>query len=86
MPADSAQRRIGWGVIGASNFAATYVIPAIHAVADAEAIGVFSTSADRGARFWASCCVPRSYESVDGLLGDPDVDAVYISTTNELHA
>jgi 1,5-anhydro-D-fructose reductase (1,5-anhydro-D-mannitol-forming) len=86
MPTISDRRRIGWGVIGASNFAATYVIPAIHAVADAEAIAVFSTSADRGARFAAACGVPRSYESIDELLGDPNVHAVYISTTNELHA
>jgi 1,5-anhydro-D-fructose reductase (1,5-anhydro-D-mannitol-forming) len=82
----SEGRRIGWGVIGASNFAATYVIPAIHAVPDAEAIAVFSTSADRGAQFAAACGVPRSYDSIDALLGDPDVRAVYITTTNELHA
>jgi 1,5-anhydro-D-fructose reductase (1,5-anhydro-D-mannitol-forming) len=86
MPTDSGRPRIGWGVIGASNFAASYVIPAIHAVAGAEAIAVFSTSADRGARFAATCGVPRSYASIDALLGDPDVQAVYISTTNELHA
>ena len=29
--------------------------------------------------------IARSYDSVDALLADPAVDAVYISTTNELH-
>src|SRR5690348_13721297 len=86
MPTDSGPPRIGWGVIGASNFAATYVVPAIHAVADADAVAVFSTSPDRGARFAATYGVPRSYNSIDALLGDSDVDAVYVSTTNELHA
>jgi 1,5-anhydro-D-fructose reductase (1,5-anhydro-D-mannitol-forming) len=82
----SDRRRIGWGVIGASNFAATYVIPAIHAVPSTEAIAVFSRSADRGAQFASACSVPRSYDSIDALLDDPDVHAVYITTTNELHA
>jgi 1,5-anhydro-D-fructose reductase (1,5-anhydro-D-mannitol-forming) len=86
MPFDSRQDTVGWGIIGASNFAATYVIPAMHAVPDAEAIGVFSTSAHRGRRFAATCGVPRAYESIDQLLDDPDVHAVYVSTTNELHA
>ena len=29
--------------------------------------------------------IARSYDSVEALLADPAVDAVYISTTNELH-
>ena len=29
--------------------------------------------------------IAASYASVEALLADPEVDAVYISTTNELH-
>ena len=38
-----------------------------------------------GSAYAADNGIARSYDSVDGLLADPAVDIVYISTTNELH-
>ena len=51
-----------------------------------EAVAVMSSDAGaRPAPMPPSNGIARSYDSVDALLADPAVDAVYISTTNELH-
>ncbi|HTO31623.1 MAG TPA: Gfo/Idh/MocA family oxidoreductase [Pararhizobium sp.] len=73
-----------WGLIGASTIAHEWVIDAIRAVGG-EIVSVMSTSAERGAKYAADHGIPKSVTSVADLVGDPGVDAVYISTTNELH-
>jgi 1,5-anhydro-D-fructose reductase (1,5-anhydro-D-mannitol-forming) len=44
-----------------------------------------SSSAERGEAYAAENGIGRAVTNVDDLVGDADVDAVYISTTNELH-
>ena len=72
-----------WTLIGASDIAATRVIPALRTLGD-EPVGVMSSSPERA----------RQYASEHGIglhttdLGEAlawDADAVYISTTNERH-
>ncbi|OJU79763.1 MAG: hypothetical protein BGO11_02860 [Solirubrobacterales bacterium 70-9] len=84
---DSAEGQvIGWGFIGASTWAGRHLIPAVRSVPGCCAVGVFSSSPERGARFAADAELPRSYATLDDLLADPEIEAVYVSTTNELHA
>ncbi|KQV38095.1 MULTISPECIES: Gfo/Idh/MocA family oxidoreductase [unclassified Rhizobium] len=73
-----------WGLIGASTIAHEWVIDAIRAVGG-EIVSVMSTSAERGATYARDHDIPKSVTSLIELVGDPDIDAVYISTTNELH-
>jgi predicted dehydrogenase len=73
-----------WGLIGASTIAAQHMIGAIRANGG-EVTAVMSASPDRAATFAAEHAIARSTSSLDDLLGSSDVDAVYISTTNELH-
>jgi 1,5-anhydro-D-fructose reductase (1,5-anhydro-D-mannitol-forming) len=47
---------------------------------------VFSTSRERGERFVDEHGLERAFGSIDELVADPEIDAVYISTTNDLHA
>lgn len=75
---------IRWGLIGASTIAREWVIGAIRA-AGGEVVSVMSSSAERGKAYAAENGIAKAVTSVDDLVGDPDVDAVYISTTNELH-
>ncbi|RVG16853.1 1,5-anhydro-D-fructose reductase [Sinorhizobium meliloti] len=75
---------IRWGLIGASTIAREWVIGAIRA-AGGEVVSVMSSSAERGEAYAAENGITKAVTSVDDLVGDPDVDAVYISTTNELH-
>ncbi len=78
--------RIGWGLIGASNIAREWMINAIRSQPGNAVVAVMSSDAARGAAFAASNDIGASYNSIEDLLADPAVDAVYISTTNELHA
>lgn len=73
-----------WGLIGASTIAHEWVIDAIRA-AGGEIVSVMSSSAERGAKYASDHGIAKSVTSVAALVGDPDVQAVYISTTNELH-
>jgi 1,5-anhydro-D-fructose reductase (1,5-anhydro-D-mannitol-forming) len=78
-------RQIGWGLIGASNIAHQHMIDAIRAQPGSNVVAVASASADRARSFAAEHGIAAGYTSVAALLADPAVDAVYISTTNELH-
>jgi 1,5-anhydro-D-fructose reductase (1,5-anhydro-D-mannitol-forming) len=73
-----------WGLIGASTIAHEWVIDAIRAVGG-EIGSVMSTNAERGAAYARDHGIATSVTSVAELVGDPNVQAVYISTTNELH-
>jgi 1,5-anhydro-D-fructose reductase (1,5-anhydro-D-mannitol-forming) len=73
-----------WGLIGASTIAAQHMIGAIRANGG-EVSAVMSASPDRAAAFAGEHAIARSTSKLDDLLGSSDLDAVYISTTNELH-
>jgi 1,5-anhydro-D-fructose reductase (1,5-anhydro-D-mannitol-forming) len=73
-----------WGLIGASTIAAQHMIGAIR-TNGGEVTAVMSASADRAAAFAAEHAIARSVSGLDDLLGEKDIDAVYVSTTNELH-
>lgn len=73
-----------WGLIGASTIAREWVIGAIRATGG-EVVSVMSTNAERGKTYAAEQGIARSVTSLADLLSDPEIDAVYISTTNELH-
>jgi 1,5-anhydro-D-fructose reductase (1,5-anhydro-D-mannitol-forming) len=76
---------MGWGLVGASDIAHGWVIDAVRAVPGNEVVAVFSTDPARGARYAADHRIPTAHPSLAALLADPRVDAVYVSTTNELH-
>lgn len=77
--------RKGWGLIGASTIASAHMIAAIRAQAGHEVVAIASSSATRAREFAQRHGIAAAYDSVDALLADPAVQAVYISTTNELH-
>jgi len=78
-------RPLGFGLIGASTIAHEWVIDAIRAVPGNEVVAVFSTDRARGARYASDHRIAAAHPTLDALLSDPRVDAVYVSTTNELH-
>jgi len=81
----SDTRILGWGLIGASDIADTRMIPAINAQPDARVVAVVSAKGERARQLSASHAIPNAYDALEALLGDPAVDAVYISSTNERH-
>lgn len=76
---------IRWGLIGASTIAREWMIGAFRDQPDGDVVAVMSSSAERARAYAAENGIAKAYDSVASLLADPGVDAVYISTTNELH-
>src|SRR6266853_1823112 len=79
------RRRFGWGLIGASTIAREWMIDAIRAQPDNEIVGVMSADPARAQAFAKANHIAAHYASIEALLADPAIHAVYISTTNELH-
>ncbi len=73
-----------WALVGASTIAAQYVIGAIRAQGGAP-VRLVSGSADRAAAYAAEHGIPASGTDLEAALADPEVAAVYISSTNEKH-
>lgn len=73
-----------WGLAGASDIAATRMIPAMRRLGH-EITGVWSSDADRAVGYAARHQVPYATSDLGQLLARDDVDAVYISTVNHLH-
>ncbi|MEX0969148.1 MAG: Gfo/Idh/MocA family oxidoreductase [Paracoccaceae bacterium] len=74
-----------FGVLGASNFAAGTMAPAIHAAQGVRLAALASQNAAGIARFAAFCPDLRVHDSYEALLADPEIDAVYIPLPNHLH-
>lgn len=77
---------IRWGIIGLGNIAENNFVPALKKARDAQLISVFSRSAEKGKAFIAKYGVPRAYDSLDKMLADRELDAVYIASPNAVHA
>ena len=75
---------VRWGLIGASTIARQFMIAAIRNQPDGEVAAVMSSSAERARSYAAENGIPAAFSSLSDLLA-ADIDAVYISTTNELH-
>ncbi len=76
---------IRWGLIGASDIAATRMVPAFNSLEGTSVDAVVSSNPERAREYAARNAIPRAYAALDELLADPEIDAVYISTTNEHH-
>ncbi len=75
----------GWGLVGASTIARQYMVDAIRAQKGHFVQAIMSSQQERADKFAAESAIPAAYSSMEALLADPKVQAVYISTTNELH-
>ena len=73
-----------WGIIGASTIAAEHMIDAFRANGG-EVTAVMSANPARAAQYAAKHGIAKSTSSLAELVDSREVDAVYISTTNELH-
>ena len=73
-----------WALIGASTIARQYMVGAIRAQ-QGEIVSVLSGSAERAQAFANEHQIPQSGADLDALLANPQVDAVYISSTNDKH-
>ena len=79
------QRKIKWGVLGAAKIGRTKVIPAMQKGELCEIVAIASRDEKRARETAHELGIPKAYGSYDRLLGDPEVEAVYIPLPNHLH-
>lgn len=78
--------RIGWGLIGASNIARKRVAGAIQRTSDGALVAIASHDLKLAQAFAQEFGIPRAHGALEPLLADPQVTAVYVSSTNQHHA
>ena len=80
----STQEPIRWGLLGTSRINAKLLAGA-RLSPNAEVVAVGSRSAEMAEAYAAANDIERTHGTYEGLLADPDVDAVYIPLPNALH-
>ena len=73
---------VGWGVVGCGWLATDYAAPAIRASRNGRLVAAFDPRHAAAEALGAA----RSHDSLEALLADPAVGAVYVCTPNHLHA
>jgi predicted dehydrogenase len=76
---------VKWGFLSTADINRK-VIPGAHASAKVDLVAVASRDQDRAEAYAREWEIPRAYGSYEGLLADPEIEAVYISLPNTLHA
>lgn len=77
---------MNWGIIATGNIAAKFAKTLNEMkYEDEKLLAVGSRNEARSAEFAEKYGIERSYGSYEALAADPDVDAVYIATPNNLH-
>lgn len=74
-----------WGFLGAARIADRYAV-AIPGSNAGRVLSVASRDPARAQAFAAKHGIPRTHESYDALLADPEIDVVYIGLPNSHHA
>ncbi len=77
---------VRWGVVGSAAIARNKVIPAMQQAANCDVLAIASRDETRAVEAAGSLGIARSYGSYDALLGDDDIEVVYISLPNSMHA
>ena len=75
-----------WGILGAGKIAESQMAPAIAAAPGHELVAVMRRELDAAQRFADRHGARRAYDSVEALLNDSEVNAVYVATPPHLHA
>jgi predicted dehydrogenase len=78
-------RTINWGIIGTGDVAEHKGGPALYKAADSRLVAVANRNMDKAEAFAKRHAVTNVYRSVDELLADPNVDAVYVATPPVAH-
>ena len=76
---------IGWGFIGTGRYPDRGGAPAMALAEDTELVATYSRDMGRAEAFAGKHGFLTAYDSLEDLLGDPRVDAVYIASPNHLH-
>jgi predicted dehydrogenase len=82
----SPTAELRWGVLSTASIAREKVIPGIQRADRCRVVAIASRDASRAADVARQLGIPTVHASYEALLGDPNVDVVYIPLPNHLHA
>jgi predicted dehydrogenase len=77
--------KIGWGVIGVGRFVKRFMGPAILRSDSSRFVGIFSRSTEKAKDFAEEFGVEYTYNSLEKMLNNPEIDVIYIASPNNLH-
>ena len=77
--------KLTWGLLSTARINEAVIAP-IRKAARSELLAVASRDGSRARSYAAERGIPRAYGSYEELLSDPEINAVYVSLPNSLHA
>ncbi len=78
-------KKIHYGIIGFGAFAERAIMPAIRAASNAELTAIQKRSPEAARQKAIEYGIPFSFDSVEALVSSPEVDAVFIVSSNAQH-
>ena len=85
-PESLADRPLGWAIAGLGKIASTQIAPAMARSMANTLVSVVSRDQAKADAFAKEHGARRGTDAYQGMLADPEVDAVYIATPNAMHA
>ena len=80
----SLQPAVRWGILGTGDVAARFAA-GLRSVPDARLLAVGSRTRTKAEAFAGRFAVPRAYGTYEDLVGDKEIDVVYVATPNFKH-
>jgi 1,5-anhydro-D-fructose reductase (1,5-anhydro-D-mannitol-forming) len=81
----AAAMPLRWGVIGLGWVSTDFTCPGMLASPGSRLVACLGSSPQKGAAFAARFGVERVHATLQAMMADPDVDAVYVAVPNALH-
>ena len=81
----SLEKRVNWGVLGTASIARKQTIPGMQQAENANLYAIAGRNPEKTAQFKDEFGFEKFYTSLEELLEDDHVDAVYIPLPNHLH-
>jgi D-xylose 1-dehydrogenase (NADP+, D-xylono-1,5-lactone-forming) len=79
------QKKLRWGLLGTARINRA-LIPTIRSSKSSELVAVASRTQEKGNEYSHTWEIPRVFSSYDAMLADPEIDVIYNSLPNSLHA
>ena len=80
-----ATKPLGWGVIGTGWVAADFAVPAMLKCPGSRLVACLGSAAEKSKAFAERFGIEHAHPTLESLLANSAVDAVYVATPNALH-
>src|SRR5260370_14832711 len=77
--------KVRWGILSTAKIGTAKVIPAMQRGDWSEVVAIASREPENARQAAADLRIPKAYGSYEGLLADPDIEAIYNPLPNHMH-